>query len=188
MNETLINNLYTLVETACKSEKNVFGYGIWSHHIKPMVGIAKGLANEYGADEEIVVIASLLHDLAGIKDESKRKEHHFYGAEEADGILSDYGYKKEKIEKVKKCIYNHRGSVNNKKGSMEELCVADADAIAHIQEIGSLFYVAYKEMDMDIDQGTGWIKEKIEKDWRKMSKNGKTKFKQRYEEILRVIG
>ena len=187
MKEALISDLYTMVEEACKSDKNVFGYGMWSHHVKPMVQIAKELARNYGADIEIVEIASLLHDLAAIKDESKRKEHHIYGAEEAEKILKSYDYPEDRIERVKKCILNHRGSVNNKKGSMEEVCVADADAMAHIKEIGSLFYVAYKEMDLDIDQGTEWIKGKMQRDLNKMSETGKANFKKKYEEIMDVL-
>lgn len=187
MDQTLIRDLSALVEDACKSDTNVFGYGIWSHHIKPMIPIARSLAAEYHADEEIVVIATLLHDLAAIQDSSKRKEHHVYGAELAGAILAERHYPPDRIEKVQKCILNHRGSVNNRKTSIEEVCVADADAMAHIQELGSLFYVAYREMNMGIDEGVAWIKGKIQRDWNKMSESGRAKFQSRYEEILRVL-
>jgi len=152
-----------------------------------MVSIAQELAKDYKAEEEIVIIASLLHDLAGIEDQNKKKEHHVYGAERAGELLKRYGYEQNKINKVKKCIYNHRGSINNPKGTIEEICVADADAIAHIQEIGSLFYVAYVKMEMGIDEGSNWIISKIERDWNKMSIKGQNNFKGKFEEIKRVI-
>jgi len=82
---------------------------------------------------------------------------------------------------------NHRGSVNNPKCSPEEICVADADAMAHITENGSLFYMAYREMNMDIDQGINWIRNKISRDWNKMSENGRIRFKDRYEQILSIL-
>jgi len=56
MNTELIDNLYQIVEAACKEKSNAFGYGIWSHHIQPMVPIARKLAKQFGADEEIVII------------------------------------------------------------------------------------------------------------------------------------
>jgi hypothetical protein len=34
MNNLLINKISITVEEACKSKNNIFGYGIWSHHIK----------------------------------------------------------------------------------------------------------------------------------------------------------
>lgn len=188
MGETLIDDLATMVESACRSERNVFGYGIWTHHIRRVVEIAKGLAVSYGADAEVVEIAALLHDFAGIRDETRRAEHHIHGADEAERILGGYSYPPEKIELVRKCILNHRGSVPNEKSSPEESCVADADAMAHMQELGSLFYVAYRELGMDIDRGTEWIREKIERDWNKMSARGRARFGKTHEEIRHLLG
>jgi uncharacterized protein len=186
MNQMLIEKISMLVEDKCKQKTNTFGYGIWSHHIKPMVDIAIDLAKEYGADLEIVIIATLLHDLAGINDEAKIKEHHIFGTELAEEILEKENYPKEKIEQVKKCILNHRGSVVNKKESKEELCVADADAIAHIRAVGSLFYVAYKK-NLTIDEGKEWVKAKIRRDYNKLSEMGKLKFESDFKEIERLI-
>jgi uncharacterized protein len=152
-----------------------------------MIQIGIELATDYHADEEIVVIAILLHDLAAIKDGSKRRDHHIFGAEEAQIYLVEQNYPADKIDLVKKCILNHRGSINNPKGTIEEICVADADGIAHIQEIGSLFYVAYKEMNMSIDDGVEWIKGKIQRDWNKMSEKGKSRFKRKYDEIMGIL-
>jgi hypothetical protein len=56
MNTKLIAKLHKIVEDACKEPSNEFGYGIWSHHIQPMVPIAQALAQQFGADEEIVII------------------------------------------------------------------------------------------------------------------------------------
>ena len=184
MDDKLIDDLYFLVEEACKSEKNIFGYGIWTHHIKPMIEIGKQLAKEYNADPEIVIIACLLHDLSQIKDKEKKEKHHIHSSIEAEQILKEYKYPQDKIDIIKKCVFNHRSSVNNKKNSPEEISVADADAIAHINEIGSLFYAAYKELNMNIDDGVKWIKEKIEKDWLKMSNRSKEYYKEKYESIM----
>jgi uncharacterized protein len=185
--EKMIAELSVLVENACRSKNNIFGYGIWSHHIKPMIPLGQELAEEYGADKEIVTIAILLHNLVSIEDEKNSKEHHIIGAERAEKILMGYNYPKDKIEKIKLCILNHRSSVNNKKNSMEEICVADADAIIHLTEISSLFYAAYKEMNKTIEEGQRWIKGKLEKDYKKLSERSKEKYRKEFNIIIKLL-
>ena len=187
MRTKLIDNLYKLAEDACKDRNNKFGYGIWSHHIKPMVTIARKLAKQFGADEEIVIVATLLHDLAGIQNSENKEDHHVIGAKKAEQILISYNYPPEKIKIVKQCIQNHRGSVNYQKSTIEEICVADADAIVHMTELPSLFYAAYKEMGMTIEAGKAWLREKIIRDWHKMSEKSKTLFEQKYRAVLEIL-
>ena len=187
MNTVLVNKLYEIAEDACKASTNEYGYGIWSHHIKPMVSIVQELAEEFDADLEIVTIATLLHDLAGIKNSNDKKEHHILGAKQAEVILKQYDYPINKIKSVQQCIHNHRSSVNNSKNTIEEICVADADAITHMLEIASLFHVAYTKMGMEIDVGKNWVKGKIENDWNKMSSQSKLLYKQKYNSILEIL-
>ena len=187
MNTEIINNLYKIAEDACKAKSNIYGYGIWSHHIKPMVPIAQRLAKEFGADKETVTIATLLHDLAGIQNSKDRDRHHIIGAQKAEGILTAYNYPTEKIKAVKNCIINHRSSVNNHKKTIEEVCVADADAIVHMTEISSLFYAVYIEMGMKIEDGKTWIRKKIQRDWKKMSEQSRLLYELRYSAIIEVL-
>ncbi|MGV8981150.1 HD domain-containing protein [Clostridium sp.] len=56
-------------------------------------------AEKLGADSEIVEIAALLHDYAGIKDHTMAKEQHIYGAVEAKRILIEFNYPKDRIQK-----------------------------------------------------------------------------------------
>ncbi len=88
---------------------------------------------------------------------------------------------------VQQCIKNHRGSVNIHKSTVEEICVADADAIVHMTEIASLFYAVYKEREMTIDNGKQWLKDKIQRDWEKMSERSKSLFEHKYQAILEVF-
>jgi uncharacterized protein len=185
--EQMINVLRTLVENACKSDKNIFGYGIWSCHIKPMIPLGQKLADEYGGDKEIITIAILLHDLVSIENEKNYKEHHIIGADRAENILLEYNYPEDKIEKIKLCILNHRSSVNNGKKTIEEICVADADAIIHLTEISSLFFAAYKVMNKTIEEGQNWIKRKLEKDYIKLSERSKEKYKNEFETVIKLL-
>ena len=183
MDGNLMSRLSSLVERACKAPSNQFGYGIWTHHVAPMLGVAAELASRVGADQEIVAVAVLLHDYAGISDRSKVNDHHIHGAAEAERILTEEGYPRPKIDRVKACILTHRGSVSLAKETKEQQCVADADAIVHMQTVASLFFVAYHNLGMGIDEGARWVKEKLERDWLKLSDTGKEVARSRYEAL-----
>ena len=40
----------------------------------------------------------------------EREQHHIYGEEIAEQLLTELNYPKERIEQVKNCVLNHRGS------------------------------------------------------------------------------
>jgi hypothetical protein len=65
--------------------------------------------------------------------------------------------------------------------------VADADAIIHLTEIASLFYASYKEMGKTIKEGQKWIKEKLEKDYRKLSERSKEKYIKEFDIIIKLL-
>ncbi|MCL6613143.1 MAG: HD domain-containing protein [Firmicutes bacterium] len=177
--KNMVNDIRLLVEDECKKDSNAFGYGIWSHHIVYVIKFGRILAEKLGADKEIVEISALLHDLAGIKNKEIHDQHHLYGAQEAERILSGYGYPAEKIERVKKCILSHRGSVDSERLSPEEICVTSADAMAHIDQMVSLLYYVYHKCGLNIDDGKLWVKDKLVRSWSKLCPEAK--------EIIRAI-
>lgn len=183
----MIEEIGQLVEAACKSDSNMFGYGIWSHHIVHVVKYAKRLAEKLGADEEIVEIAALLHDYAGIRDSSLEEEHHIHGARESERILSAYGYPGEKIEKVKHCIMSHRGSMAVERITPEAECVASADAMSHIFQVPSLLYLTYVEKGMSIDEGKAWVLDKLNRSWDKLCPEAKELVQEDYECVKKML-
>ena len=135
MDSELLSFVYQLVQPACQKETNIFGYGIWSHHIRPMLDIAVELAPLHNAETELMLLSVLLHDYAGITDAKLIEEHHIHGAREASRLLSSRSFPPERITIVEDAIRSHRGSVPVEKRSNEARCLADCDAIAHIQQI-----------------------------------------------------
>jgi len=185
--KTAIKEIEKIVEDACKAETNVFGYNIWTHHITQVVKIGKKLAGKFNADPEIVGISALLHDYAGIKDHSLHEEHHIYGAIEAEKILKKLNYPSKKIEAVKHCIENHRGSVKSDKKSPEAECLTNADAIAHIENIPSLLYLVYAKFEMEIDNGVERVKKKLKRSWNKLNTDMQKIIKDKYEAANKVL-
>lgn len=67
MRNDIIEFLEQDIKARCESPNNFFGMGCY-YHIKAVVKNAIILANQYGADTEVVIIASWLHDIASITD------------------------------------------------------------------------------------------------------------------------
>jgi uncharacterized protein len=180
----VIAEIAEIVERACAEETNVFGYGIWTHHISQVARNAKRLAGMFGADPEIVEIAALLHDYASVKDEALYEDHHVHGPVEAERLLRRFGYPQERIEAVKDCIAAHRGSVPGERRSAEAECLANADAMTHIEQVPSLLELAFVQRGMGIDEGTRWVRAKLERSWNKLSPQVQEMMREKYEAAL----
>lgn len=183
----MVEEIERIVEDACKSDSNLYGYGIWSHHIVYVVKYAKLLAEKLNADMEIVEIAALLHDYAGIKDSSMTKEHHIHGAAEAERILNEYGYPEDRIQKVKDCILTHRGSVLMERLAPEAECIASADAMTHVFQIPSLLHLAYVNHGLGIDEGKEWVLNKIERSMKKLCPEAREMIYEQYNKVKDVL-
>jgi uncharacterized protein len=183
----MIEEIERIVEAACARETNIFGYGIWTHHIMPVVWHAKRLAELFRADPEIVEIAALLHDYASVKDPALYQDHHLHGPVEAERLLQQLGYPPAKIEAVKHCIATHRGSVPGQRNSPEAECLANADAVAHLEQLPSLLHLTFVQWQMTVDEGTRWVRAKLTRSWNKLSPQVQEMMREQYEAALKVL-
>ena len=179
----IVSHVTTLVEKASKEPSNVYGDSIWTHHIVTVVDFACELAERLGADVEVVHLAALLHDYAGISNEEWIADHHTKGAELAGQILRDLGYPSEKIEAVQHCIISHRASQNIPRQTLEAEIVASADALAHFANIPSLLHMVYTKKGMSVDTGAEWVLNKLARSWKKLMPEAQTLIEGRYKAI-----
>lgn len=186
MRTDILDYLQTEVYTRCKQPTNQFGMGCY-YHIEAVVKNSELLSEQYGADKEVVMIAAWLHDIASVTDYSLYEMHHIYGAEMAGEILTKMNYDKEKRSLVQQCIKNHRGSVQTEKSTIEELCVADADAISHFDNVPSLLYLAYVTRGMDIDQGKTFVRGKLERSFQKLSTQSRAYYQEKYRQVISIL-
>ncbi len=186
MRNDILSDLQKEIYDRCQRETNKFGMGCY-YHIVAVVKNAEILAEKYGADKEVVLIAAWLHDIASITDYSLYDLHHIHGAEMAYGILKEYGYDNKKIRLVQECIKKHRGSVNLEKNSLEELCVADADVISHFDSVPSLLYLAYVQKGMGIEDGKEFVKSKLARSFQKLSTESKQYYQNKYEKVMEIL-
>lgn len=184
---SIVEEIKKIVEQACKKETNIFGYRAWFDHVLPTAKYARLLGKTLDADEEVVVIASLLHDYAGIVNKDMYPEHHAHGARLAEEILEKYHYPKKKIEMIKHCIYAHRASQKIPRETKEAEIVANADSMAHFDNVPSLLYLAYARHKMDTDTGKKWVMDKLARSWQKLTPEAKEIIKDKYEAIKKIL-
>lgn len=99
-------------------------------HVQHVVGLACWLADETGADKEIVEAAAWLHDVR--KSEPK---HALRGAEAAAEILAETDFPQAKIDAVAHAIRRHEGLVRDEPEPLTPLEAAvlwDADKLSKI--------------------------------------------------------
>ena len=184
---TIEDKIYLLVKNRCEQPTNAYGIGAWDHHIKIVYELAKEYADDYKADQEIVALAALLHDIASVTNVEFTEEHHSIGAELAEQLLLKEGYAIDKISLIKKCILNHRGSKPATKTSNEEICIADCDAMAHFYSIPSLLSMVYREKNLSIDEGSSFVMNKLDRSYNKMSDKGKVLVKKQYDSAKNIL-
>jgi uncharacterized protein len=151
--------------------KSYFG-----EHIEVVVKYSKELARERGADEEICEISAWLHDIATLKD--MYEEHHIEGVKIAEKFLRGLGYPEKKIEQVKHCILNHRGSKKGNPQTKEAQVIIDADAMSHFDYLDSL--KAYYKSDEE-------LLGKLERTYAKMSSEAKENIKHRFDKLKKEL-
>ena len=158
-------------------EESDDGYNYWENHIKHVVNESVKLAKMYGADVEIVKISALLHDVSQIKKIGPKEGHNVRGAEIAEKMLKNLNYPQEKIERIKGCILHH--SKSKYATNIDELCVADADVLAHFNN-ADLVFATLQERGADLKKTKEWFDE----DFNDLSDRTKEWYKPKYDELI----
>lgn len=94
---------------------------------------------EKDVDMDILIPASLLHDIARVEeseDVTGEVDHAVLGSEIAGEILKNLEYDDEKIEKIKHCIVTHRFRTGNEPNTIEAKILFDADKLDAIGAVG----------------------------------------------------
>ena len=186
MRQDIIDFVEQEIKQRCESPDNFFGKDSY-YHIKAVVKNATFLAEKYGADVEVVIIAAWLHDIASITSYDLYKEHHIHGARIAKEILDMMRYPVEKTALVQKCVLNHRGSEIKDKSSIEEICVADGDAVSHFDNLPSLLYLAYVIRKYSMEEGVQFVANKLMRSYNKLSDRSKELYKEKYNEVMGIL-
>ena len=183
----IIAEIKAFVENECKKPGSKYGHDPYIYHFIPTVKYAEKLSEKLGGDKEIIIIASWLHDIGAII--YGRTDHHITGAKIAEKKLNELGYPIEKIELVKKCILNHRGSQKNNAESIEEQIVAEADILSNFDNIGGIFKAALVYEGKTQGEANDSVREKLENKWKQLHfESSKKIIRPKYEAMKVLLG
>jgi len=115
-------------------------------HILRVLRTATVLAEEAGADEEIVQAAALLHDATGASghlESTARGGHHHASAAFAREVLTAKGWPEDKIAAVEEAIRTHRFRTGDPPRTLEAQVLFDADKLDAIGAVGVARALAY---------------------------------------------
>ncbi len=185
--KNIIEEIRKFVEEESKKPTAKYGYEPYLFHIIPVRNYAIKLAEQLGADAEVAEIAAWMHDIGSIIN--GRENHHVTGAEIAENKLRELGYPLEKIERVKSCILNHRGSIKSHKATAEEQIIADADALSHFENIGGLFKAAIiYEKNLNQQEAMACVLSKLKHSFEKLSfQESRDIIKPKYEAAMLLL-
>lgn len=187
-NKKIVQEVEKIVHAGFKSKKNHAGYSAWSHHVIPAVKYAKILAKKLGADEEIVELATLLHDYGSVSfGIEKQDEHHLTGAQLAQEVLEKLSYPQNRIDKIKHCILAHRATKCIKRESLEAEIIASADAMSHFAYVNDLFWMVYVPRGMETEKGTEFVLKKLENSYKKLMPEAKGVIDEKYDAIKKAL-
>ena len=182
----IIQEIKNFVENECRKPSSKYGYEPFEFHFKLVADYAGRLADELGADKEIVLLAAWLHDIGSII--YGREDHHITGARIAEEKLKELNYPIEKIELVKNCILKHRGSVNSEKRTVEEQIIAEADAMSAFESLGGQFKAAFIYENKTQVEAQKSVRKKLENKWRQLQlKNSKDIIRPKYEAAMLLL-
>jgi uncharacterized protein len=174
------------VEEECKKPTSKYGVEPYQFHFVQVAKYAQELADKLGGDKEVILISCWLHDIGSIIN--GRENHHITGAKIAEEKLKELNYPFEKIELVKKCILNHRGSQNLKRETLEEQIVAEADAMSNFDNISGIFKAAFVYEKLDQGEAKESVRQKLENKWKQLKfEDSKQIIKPKYEAAMLLL-
>jgi len=182
----IVSEIKKFVEEECKKPTAVYDFEIIKYHFIPVVKHALTLAEQRGADKEIVELSAWLHDIGGVI--YGRENHHATGAEVAEKKLKELNYPDDKINKIKDCIFSHRGSQVINRTSEEAKILAEADAMSHFDALPGLFRAFFVCEKKDGQGRAGQeVKQKLINSYNKLSEDAKEIIKPKFDAAMLLL-
>lgn len=182
----IIQKVKEFVEEECKKPTSKYGYEPFTNHFIPVVKYAKKMADELGADKEIVNISAWFHDIGSIM--CGRENHHITSTKIAEEKLKEFGYPQDKIEKIKECIISHRGSQKIKPKSLEAQILIEADTLSAFDDINDLFQCAFVYEKLSSDEAKKSVRQKLKNKWEQLKfKSSKEIIKPKYDAAMLLL-
>ncbi len=176
-----------LVRSECFLDSNRFGRAFFDQHLETVVRYGGELAARLGADPEVVALAGYLHDLSAVRDLASVPTHHLDGAHIARELLHAHGWSLGVTDAVCRCIESHSAPVAMGQGTLEEVCVSNADVMSHIARPAYWFFYLYRVRGMQYAEGLSWLRTRVERLWSGLTEDARAIVATEYAAAVRIL-
>jgi uncharacterized protein len=153
---------------ACVSPGNIFGEAFFEQHLSVVAKFAATLAGELKADAAIIETAAYLHDMFAIENPDRISEHAAGGGELVAELLIRNGYDDKFARRVAQCVCTHSSPVAPGQGTVDEICISNADAMSQIARPAYWLHYSFCVKKNSFRDGTAWLRKWIQGSWEKM--------------------
>lgn len=183
----IIDAVKNFVQGECNKPANVLSPAFFTQHLLVVADYSKILAETLSADREIVELSAYLHDIAAVQNIALLPEHHTLSAAAARNILLQNNYPLEKTERVMQAITKHISPIQLGQGSLEDICLSNADAMSQITKPIFWMYFAFSIRRLNYDQGKEWLGQRIENNWNALIQPAKEIIEEEYNQVMNII-
>ena len=171
----------------CEKPENILTPHFFTEHLLIVAEYGDKLSAILNGKTEIVTIAAYLHDISAVIDFKTLPTHNEKSADIAENILQQHNYDKSTIGQIKKCILNHITPLGINDGSVEDICLSNADAISQIVNPSFWLYFAFKILSLDFNDARKWYLNKIESSWNLLIEPAKKLIEEKYVLVKRIV-
>ena len=172
---------------ACRKPENALDASFFDLHLKVVAFYAVALADTLGADREVVEIASYLHDISAVMDIKTLLTHPINSGDIAEKLLLSEGYPYEKTIKVKQRILRHASPEALGKGTAEEDCLSNADAMSQIAVPAYWLYFTFCARKQSFEDGFDWYRNRVEAGWKALVPQAKVLAEDKYQVVRKCL-
>ena len=176
-----------LVRAECLGAANRFGPAFFGQHLLPVVEYARHLALRLGADEQVVELAGWLHDISAVRDLACVSTHHLDSARISRDLLRERGWPAHIVDAACRCIASHSAPVAPGDGSVEEVCVSNADVMAQLARPAYWFFYLHRVRGFDHDEGLAWWRTRLERGWSGLVEDARAIVAAEHGAVVRIL-
>jgi predicted metal-dependent HD superfamily phosphohydrolase len=113
----------------------------------------------------VVELAAWLHDLAAVRDFATLPTHARDGARLAGEWLALQGLPAPRVEAVRRCVASHSAPVAPGAGTVEEVCLSNADVLAQLARPAYWFHYLHDVRGLSREEGRPWFRARATEVW-----------------------
>ncbi len=113
--------------------------------------------------------------------------HHLDSARISRDLLRERGWPAHIVDAACRCIASHSAPVAPGDGSVEEVCVSNADVMAQLARPAYWFFYLHRVRGFDHDEGLAWWRTRLERGWSGLVEDARAIVAAEHGAVVRIL-